>query len=157
MGYTTEFEGKFKLNKKLTKKLYTFLLKFNETRRMKRKVDSKYGVEGEFYVDGKGFMGQDKDDTIIDYNEHPITQPSLWCQWRPTDDMKHIEWDGNEKFYCYTEWLEYIIENFLKPNGYKLNGTVEYQGEDRDDMGRIIVMDNKVTVEKGNIVYGVAK
>ena len=75
------------------------------------------------------------------------TQPSLWCQWIPTEDNMGIEWDGGEKFYCYDEWLTYIIDNFLKPWGITLSGEVEYQGEDNDDRGKIIVVDNVVTVE----------
>lgn len=144
MGYTTEFEGRFTLNRQLDAETLTFLRKFNETRRMKRRVPEKYGVEGEFYVDGVGLFGQGEDGTIIDYNEPPSTQPDLWCKWRPTDDGAAIEWDGAEKFYAYVEWLEYLITNVLAPKGYVLNGEVRYQGERQDDRGRIVATDNKV-------------
>jgi hypothetical protein len=65
----------------------------------------------------------------------------LWT----VDEDGHITWDGNEKFYCYDEWLSWLIENVLKPWGYVLNGTLDYQGEDDDDFGRLIVVDNVVT------------
>lgn len=71
--------------------------------------------------------------------------PGIWCQWVPTDDGLGIEWDGNEKFYDYVEWLEYIIKHFLNPKDYLLNGAVRYQGEEIGDVGRIEVKDNKVT------------
>jgi hypothetical protein len=56
----------------------------------------------------------------------------------------HIEWDTGEKFYSYIEWLEYIIYNFLAPKGYVLNGSVEWYGEDRADVGTIVVKSNIV-------------
>jgi hypothetical protein len=64
-----------------------------------------------------------------------------------------IEWDGGEKFYDYVEWLEYIINNFLAPKGYVLNGECPYQGEDSDDVGKIVVKDNVVTRLEGYIAY----
>lgn len=146
MGYTTDFYGSFKLNKKLDSKTKRFLQKLNETRRMKRKLPPKYGIEGEFFVDGHGFMGQDDDDTVIDHNQPPITQPSLWCSWRPNDEGTEIAWDGSEKFYCYIEWIRYLIVSVLAPANYVLNGTVEWQGEDYSDKGVIIVSDNVVKV-----------
>ena len=145
MGYTTDFRGSFQINKKLDIETHTFLNKLNETRRMKRKVDPKYGVEGEFFVEGKGLAGQDRDESIVDYNTPPRTQPGLWCQWRPGENGKYIEWDEGEKFYKYIEWIEYIINKILGPRGYRLNGTVAWRGEDFDDNGRITITDNNVT------------
>lgn len=63
-----------------------------------------------------------------------------------------IVWDGCEKFYFYIEWLEYLIENFLKPWGYKLNGSVSWRGELFSDIGVITVENNKVTTRKGVLV-----
>ena len=130
MGYTTEFEGRFILNKPLDEETYTYLINFADSRRMKRDVDPKYGIEGEFYT-------ADESTGVIDYNTPPSTQPGLWCQWIPSEDHKGIEWDGNEKFYNYREWLDYIIKNFLEPKGYKLSGTVKYQSERSNDRGII--------------------
>ena len=151
MGYTTDFEGRFKLNRKLKKKDQDFLTKFVETRRMARNVGPEFGVEGEFYVDGKGFAGQDSDETILDYNRPPRTQPGLWCQWVPSEDGQFIQWDGSEKFYNYVEWLKYLIDKILAPRGYKLNGVVGWQGEDRGDIGKIEVVDNDVRTLRGQV------
>ena len=148
MGYTTDFRGQFTLDRELDPKLRMFLVKFNETRHMARTFpDDKYGTEGEHYVDGGGFMGQDQDNTIIDHNRPPITQPGLWCQWVPTEDGKGMEWDGGEKFYDYIPWMQYIITNYLEPNGYIVNGTVEWRGEEWEDTGQIIVTDNILTMK----------
>jgi hypothetical protein len=161
MGYTTQFDGQFNLSKPLTDEQGYYLDTFAATRRMKRNPDilmaqhnGQHGLNGNYGIDGEFFCLIDEDDNdddvtgILNYNEPPSTQPSLWCQWIPTEDNMGIEWDGNEKFYCYDEWLTYIIDNFLKPWGITLSGEVEFQGEENDDMGKIIVVDNVVTIEK---------
>jgi len=145
MGYTTEFKGKFKLDRPLEEQVYQDLLSLNETRRMKRAVDSDlYGVQGEFYF---------KDDNlgVIDCNQPPETQPGLWCNWKPTEDKQFIEWDQGEKFYSYVEWIYYIINRILKPKKYILNGEVEWLGEEQGDIGTIIVIDNIVFIKAQGI------
>lgn len=145
MGYTTDFTGKFKFNKKLDKDTYDLLVYLSTTRRMARNVDSKYGIEGEFYIGSTDDYGQGHDDNIIDHNRPPKSQPSLWLQWTPSSSGKFLEWDGNEKFYNYVEWLEYLLEKILVPRGYILNGSVKFQGEDYEDCGTIDIENNVVT------------
>lgn len=169
MGYTTSFSGHFDLNKPLTKAHQDYLKEFCNTRRMARDINHAgladdvirlaaelpLGDQGGYYVGATGFQGQDNDASVINYNTVPVGQPGLWCQWMPGEDGKTIEWDGGEKFYCYVEWLEYIIEHFLQPWGYVLNGDVYWEGEDgASDTGRISVMDNVVNVSKARISYG---
>ena len=159
MGYTTEFTGKFKLNKPLMPTHAAYLRMFSETRRMARDEDVAaqlpdpfrhvvglpIGKEGGYFVSGGGFAGQNRDASIVDYNEPPDGQPGLWCQWVPTEDGTAIEWNGTEKFYDYVEWITYLIEHFLGPWGYVLNGSVFWRGEDTTDVGTIEIHDNKVT------------
>ena len=158
MGYTTEFKGKFLLNKALDQETYNFLKKLSETRRMKRNVSllpegyekynlENWGEEGEFFVDAGGLCGQDRESSIVDYNTPPITQPGLWCHWTPTEDKLAIKWDDGEKFYDYIEWIEYLIDKILKPRKYKLNGTVQWRGEEFDDIGEIQIKNNKVKIK----------
>ena len=154
MGYTTDFEGSFNITPVLSQKDNEFLTKFSGTRRMARSVGPEYGIEGEFYVDGTGWAGQDSDTTVINYNRPPGTQPGLWCQWIPTDDGCELIWDGGEKFYNYVEWLDYLIDKILAPRGYTLNGECQWFGEERDDVGVIIVKNNKVTTKVGKLTYG---
>lgn len=161
MGYTTEFEGSFELNKKLADDHREYLQKFAETRRIGRITTNlpkerkciipqqllEKEVEGEYFVD-------DETSAIIDYNVPPKTQPGLWCQWVPNPEGTEILWDSNEKFYNYEEWIQYIITNFLDPFGYKLNGTVTWHGEDSEDHGQIVITDNNVEVKQGVVRYG---
>jgi hypothetical protein len=193
MGYTTDFEGSFKLSRPATDTEFTYINTFSNTRRMKRDVnklmelhkgefghptrpENPYGIDGEFFVGGKGWAGQDQDDSIIDYNTAPgqlgyvkyqrqktldeikrkinngECQPGLWCQWILTDN-EELQWDGNEKFYDYVEWLKYLINNFFEEWGIKLNGEVTWIGEDSNDRGKIVVEDNKVRIFEMEMTY----
>jgi hypothetical protein len=80
--------------------------------------------------------------------------PATYCQWIPTEDGSGLEWDGAEKFYYYGEWLEYLIAHFLKPWGYTLNGTVQYDGWTEGVTGAISVMDNAVVVTREEVDPG---
>lgn len=160
MGYDTKFRGRFKFDKPLTPAQINYLKKFSETRRMKRNneklmnmpdpireaVNLPLGVEGEYFVDGKGFAGQDRDDSVINSNQPATSQAGLWCQWVPDDAGTMLKWNGAEKFYNYIEWLKYIIEHFIEPWGYTLKGKVKWYGEDPGDGGTIKVVDNVVTI-----------
>lgn len=122
MGYTTEFRGCFELNKALDKETNDFLVKFSETR-------------------------HDKDGC-----SPSVAAPSwsaVWCQWVPADDGRVIEWDGNEKFYNYVEWIKYLISEVLAPKGYVLNGDVDWRGEEWGDTGTIFINNNNVEVAIG--------
>jgi hypothetical protein len=159
MGYTTDFEGQFLLNKPLSHHHRSYLVRFNETRRMKRleadadlrpdplrdAVGLPIGREGGYFVGEEGTWGDHSGNDVVNSNKPPEGQPGLWCQWTPNENGTAIEWDGGEKFYYYVEWLEYLIKHFLGMWGYRLNGTVTYQGEAEGDKGSIIVVDNVVT------------
>lgn len=156
MGYETIFDGSFSLNKRLTKARAAYLKKFSDSRRVKRDemitsylpdpireaVKLPIGFEGEYYVNG----GINADDVtgVIDGNKPPDTQPSLYCDWVPSKDRLHIVHNGSEKFYNYIEWIEYIVNNFLGPWGYKVNGSVNWRGEEPGDEGTIFVYNNEV-------------
>ena len=138
MGYTTDFSGAFDVQPAMHPQIQEFLNKLCETRRMKRDTDN-FGIEGEFFVNE---YVSDAPKTL-DSNRPSSTQPGLWCQWDAVDENT-LEWDGGEKFYNYVEWLVYIIEKVLKPNGYKVNGEVIWSGEEAGDTGKIFVTDNVV-------------
>ncbi len=147
MGYTTEFIGSFQTDRPVDERTYRLMVGLATTRRMMRDVAPKYGVDGEFYVEGGGFMGQATERNVIDHNRPPRTQPGLWCQWLMQEDHQTIAWDEGEKFYEYTRWIEYLIDRVLAPRGYVVNGEVCWRGEDFFDVGRITVTDNEVSEE----------
>lgn len=157
MGYHTDFRGGFEVTPPLQKVHENYINKFSETRRMKRDPDKLedvpdpirkavnlgIGEDGEFFVGSKEHSGQDfSHPSVVDGNRPPSSQPGLWCQWIVIGDT--VQWDGGEKFYNYTEWLQYLIDNFFKPWGYTLNGQVDWRGEDWSDTGTIQVINNKI-------------
>jgi len=159
MGYTTEFKGNFSVTPTLKPEHAKYLRQFGHTRRMMRNADIAekmpdpvreatglpIGREGEYFVGSTENFGQMQDGSVVDFNEAPSTQPGLWCKWVPTIDGTGIQWSGVEKFYDYVEWLEYLIDNFLKPWGYTVSGEVKWRGEASDDIGTITVRDNEVS------------
>ena len=170
MGYTTKFDGRFDLNKKLSPEMREFLVRWNHTRHIQYDVDKlkaadKYwktrtwkngelGPEGLYYAPGSILdMMDGVRDCAKNDNLPPVDAPSLWCQWMPCDDGWGIEWDRDKDFHDYLEWLEFLIKHFLAPDGYVLNGSVQYQGEDSSDQGWLIVSDNKIIVREVSPMY----
>lgn len=161
MGYSTDFTGSFDLTPALTQAQTVYINKFSNTRRIKRHANHPFvaddpirlavglpvGVDGGFCVAGGGFMGQERDDSIVEYNTTPIGQPDLWCKW--ITDGKTVQWSGMEKFRAYTPWLVYMIEHFFKEWGVVMSGEVDWQGENEEDFGRIYIEDNRVQARAG--------
>lgn len=121
MGLNTDFYGQFALDRPLTAEHRAILEEFAE----------------EEHEPSEANAG--------------IQPPTLYCQWRPTEDGTGLEWDGAERFYYYGEWLEYLIAHFLTPWGYTLNGTVQYNGWTEGVTGTIHVTDNEVVITREEV------
>ena len=145
MGYSTDFTGHVTITPPLNAVEIAYLKKFADSRRMNR-PEGPYSTRDHSYSE----LGFD------DYNRPPAGQPGLWCGWEPTDEGTTIEWNQTEKFSYSTEWMQYLIDHFLKPGAHAqgqpgfeeftfdhtVNGTIEAQGEDPDDTWQLIVIDN---------------
>jgi len=156
MGYTTIFEGSFQINQPVDEETFELISKLSKTRRMKRDEEKLYkmyqknfGVEGEFFVQGGGYFGQENDETVLNHNAPPRTQPGLWCQWSIKEDKQTIVWDGGEKFYEADAWAHYLIEAILKPRGYIVNGSMNALGENPQDQWSIFVINNELFTKIG--------
>lgn len=141
MGYTTDFYGKFAIEPALDEDTKRFLIGLATTRRMKRDEEKllelygeSFGTDGEFFIGGGGDFGQERDETVVNFNDTPGDQPGLWCQWIPDQEGRHLVWDGGEKFYNADEWIEYLIDEVLAPRGYTVNGLVAAKGESEGDL-----------------------
>ena len=151
MGYTTEFQGEFSITPALTPEHRAYLKQFAKVRHMRRDEDQleklpdpiREAIDYAVGPDGCYYVG-DGDQFITDQNHPPATQPNLWCQWEPNEDGTALVWDGNEKFYEYDKWLEYLIEHFLRLWGYTVNGEVYWRGEECIDVGVIVVKNNSI-------------
>ena len=78
---------------------------------------------------------------------NPKGIPSIWCDWSINSEGTIIYCD--DAFYGseYTEWLELIIEKFLKPWGRVLEGEATWDGDESDDSGTITIENNVVTAK----------
>ena len=162
MGYSTEFEGELRIEPTLTPAHLIYLQRFAETRRMKRDpwraerlsdpvrvaADLPIGPQGAYFV-GSVDDFSDSDPSVVDGNlPHAPFTHSLYCSWVPSQDGTTLVWSGTEKFYEYVGWLEFLIEHFLIPWRYRLDGRIDWQGDEPDDQGSIFVSGNRVrTVE----------
>jgi hypothetical protein len=175
MGYTTEFTGSWRVTPPLKPEHAAYLRAFCKTRRVRRNpaltaprpdalrvaAGLPLGEEAGYFVGASlGNFGQEHTPDVLDYSTEPKGQPGLWCQWTPNAAGDAIEWDGVEKFYNYQEWLIYLMEHFLKPWGYTLNGVVEWQGERDEDRGFLLAAGTEVfslediVTKQGKVQYG---
>ena len=76
-------------------------------------------------------------------NAEKITGIDAYFQWAPSDDLQHIVWDGNEKFYKYKEQHAWLC-GWLEKRGILANGILCWQGEETGDTGTIVVTNNCV-------------
>ncbi len=173
MGYTTYFNGEFSFNREIDEETKIFVNRFSRVRHMKRNpekikeifpdwekncLNGNLGIEGEFFVGGDALepFGQKEDESVMDGNRPASTQPGLWCQWEISENGT-LKWDEGEKFYYYVEWLEYLIKNIFIPKDYILNGEISWEGEDSDDFGTIVVVNNEVTTKEGIRIIDLAE
>lgn len=126
MGYNTDFDGKFTVSPVLDAFQVDVLKKFSRTR----------------HEDSTG--GTPKEAGWPD---------SYYCDWEPTDDGSAIQWNGAEKFYDYTEWIEFLVRRFIAPSGRVLNGEVRWSGEENGDLGVIRIKNNKVVASRAVITF----
>jgi hypothetical protein len=79
-------------------------------------------------------------------NNYDLSRPMEhlgFCNWK-TDGSRLFS-PANKAYYA-QEWLRDMVEYFFKPNGYTLNGKVEWNGEDKNDSGVISVYDNIIYI-----------
>ena len=162
MGYTTWFEGGLTPNKPFKKEFINYINAFSEKRHEPRDVEiikrsdpdwAKHCLDGNLGPYGMYYVGN-FDEGVIDRSlAKSYTCPGYRCDWCINEETGVVEWDGGEKFYQYTDWLIYLIENFFEPAGYILNGEFIWIGEDSEDRGKISVVNNKVSEFLGEIVY----
>lgn len=85
---------------------------------------------------------------LLELNEsgesEKVTNIAAYFQWVPSDDLQHIVWDGNEKFYKYVEQLSWLCR-WLSDRGITANGSLYWQGEETGDNGILKVSANVVT------------
>ena len=142
MGSAISRSGQFTVSPPLTEEHAAYLHRFNQTRRMKRDstlvtampdrnreaVGLPVGRQGGYFVGAAADDSSYREPSVVDANKPPSGQPGLWCPWAPTKDRTGIQLAGlpsNAK----GQWLRYIIDHFLKPWGYTVDGLVLWEDE----------------------------
>lgn len=89
---------------------------------------------------------------LLEFNDDPDTielpHPDSYMQWVPTESLDGIMWDGNEKFYNYTEWMNWLVL-WLGNRGIEAAGELLWRGEETGDVGVLSVAGDRVTAEHG--------
>jgi hypothetical protein len=53
-----------------------------------------------------------------------VDQPGYWCDWVPCLTGCCLAYNGHEKFYEATRWIQYLIDHFLKPDAIASRSTL---------------------------------
>ena len=89
---------------------------------------------------------------FLDANEDPDSiEPApvirSYMQWVPSESLDAIVYDGNEKFYDYDKWLQWVLDRLAKM-GIVADGSIVWNGESAGDVGVLKVQSNSLTVKK---------
>lgn len=151
MGFSTDFTGAVSVTPPLNAVEIEYLRLFAATRH-----DDSKPPEDDYYVDGMSNIGK-----RIAGPGWPLN--TYWCCWIATPDGSGIQCDGSDKFYDPDYWMQWIIDNFLRPDAYAkgvagfeeftfdhhVNGSIniEFEGPDGEDCDiDIFVSHNAVTL-----------
>jgi hypothetical protein len=161
MSHDIEFTGHVTVEPPLNADEARYLHRFARSRRFHR-VSGPYTTETD----------QSRGDDTVHYNRKSPEQPSLNCDWRPTEDAAGIEWDGSGNSDRYDKWMQYLIDTFLSVDAtlraelaepvpgrhypsefahftfdHVVNGVIQTKGEYEYDRGRLVVDHNAVSFE----------
>ena len=170
MGVTTDFIGHVDINPGLNDAEQAYLAAFSSSRRCRR-PGGPYAVPGNPAAEGgrkpsrRDLVEAEEAERlpIDDSNSTAEGQPSLWCQWEICWDGCCLTYNGVEKFYGSTAWLDYLIDHFLRPGAlasasglayfsdftfdHHLDGVIAASRRSDKRMTLIRVTDNVVTEE----------
>lgn len=164
MGYNTNFEGRIEIDPPLNNKEINYLIKFSQTRHMTRGL-------GPYWVTDIPYQDSNKELDVKNCNIPPPSQPGLWCNFEPSFSGTALVWNEAEKTYGAVEWIQYIIDHFLKPGAitqvlapdhgifqhfqynHIRNGEFIAQGEDPEDRWKLKVTNNVVKKIHGRWVF----
>lgn len=72
-----------------------------------------------------------------------------YVQWVPSESLDAIVYDGNEKFYDYDKWMQWVLDRLTKM-GINADGSIVWSGESAGDVGVLKVQGNILIVKKGD-------
>lgn len=118
MGYSTSFEGVLKFGRELTASQLAYLTTLLDK-------------------DGRGLMSEED---LVTYRNNK--EFWVWTDLKITDDFSGVEWNGAEKTYNLEGAVNFITRKMReKYPDFKLTGEMTAQGEDFDDIWRLVMED----------------
>lgn len=108
MGYTTDFVGWVQIDPPLNEHETDYIRAFSRTRRWDR-------PSGPYAVLAHPLDDDEPEPVTAAYNRPSVREPGLWCPWTATTNGTALAFDGIEKAYNATQWLDYLIRTFLCP------------------------------------------
>ena len=114
MGYNTDWNGSLKLSRDL---------KQQELNEWKAIVENRH-------------------DSKYHYGDEEREFPSIWCDFDIVG--REFRWNGSEKTYEGKQWIKFFLKKLLdwsKASDHLIyaEGDMEWNGEEEDDRGRVIV------------------
>ena len=102
------------------------------------------------YFDGHFSIDRPLDEKTKDLIQKLHDSEDKYCCWEYTENTSPSLVAEPGKIDDYSEWVGYIVDKILAPNGYILSGLVFWIGEDDCDRGAMSVVDNKLDVMESN-------
>lgn len=93
---------------------------------------------------------------FLEANEDPdkikssLVNCTGYMQWVPSESLDAIVYDGNEKFYDYEHWMQWVLDRLGKMD-VVANGSIVWQGETTGDTGALIVQGGVLKVKRGDV------
>ena len=156
MGVTTDYLGHIEIVPPLNDSEMAYLHAFARSRRCWR-------PGGPYEVEPADPPTRNTDIDTERHNSIAEGQPSLWCQWTPCPQGCCLGWDGHEKFYAGTLWMQYLIDHFLRPGAlaqssgrrefadftfdHRTDGIIVGHQQDNRELFAIRVIDGEVSRE----------
>lgn len=161
MRYPIQFDSHLTLDRPLSPQHLAYLNQFVQIRRvalsvehlqaipdpLREAVGLPLGEEGAYFVDLDFDHERLLEPMVLNINKPPHGQPSLWCAWRFDLGGASLSYSDSYNLYrCYV-WLQYLLEHFLLPWGYRVHGEIYWQGAEAADHGKITAHGNTLDIQ----------
>lgn len=160
MRYPIQFDSHLTLDRPLLPQHLAYLKQFVQRRRivlsveyiqaipdpLRDAVGLPLGEEGAYFVGLDFDKERPRNPIALNVNRPPHGQPSLYCAWRFDLAGMSLNYSDSYNLYLCYVWLQYLLEHFLLPWGYRLHGEIYWQGAETADHGKITAYGNTLDI-----------
>ena len=110
-------------------------------------------IYGEFEITGAdGSKGMTEEHTRV--MRYFLENSQMHCCWSLNKEgTAIIPPDETQKMGDYVNWIKKILDDMIIAWGYTLNGSCQWDGEEKEDMGIIEIKDNVITIKEVVFTY----